>query len=518
VLALFFEMWPGFAQTKIANFGLGTEDEDVNDIQEEIIEESAEMESTEESFADLFEAYDNNLKDDIRVGDKISGEVISIGRDSVFVDTGTRIDGVVEKGELLNEDGELTCKVGDVLALYAISTKGGEIRLSKAVAGGGGLELLQDAYEESIPVEGKVNALNKGGFDVLLGHRRAFCPISQMDLHYVEKPEDYVGQTFEFLITDFEEDGRNIVVSRRKLLNKAVEKSREIFFKELVLGDEMEGRVTKLMPFGAFVELTPGVEGLIHISELGWSRVENPSDVLKVGDTVKVKVLGVGSDEKSDQMKISLSIKQTLEDPWETVKDRFKEGDVVEGKVTRCAPFGAFVEIEAGIEGLVHISEMSYRKRILKAEDVVSPGDLIQVMLKEIDQPRQRISLSMREVEGDPWAGIARKYRAGQAVEGIVEKHENFGVFISLEPGISALLPKSRIRESASPGRIEKARPGDTIPVVIETVDVEERKISVGPGDAQDEGEWRRFVPDKKEGMGSLGEKLKQALAAKKEG
>ncbi len=495
-----------------------TEDEDVNDIQEQTIEENGETESTEESFAELFEAYDQQKRDDIRVGDKISGEVISIGRDSVFVDTGTRIDGVVEKGELLNEDGELTCQVGDLLELYAISTKGGEIRLSKAVAGGGGLELLQDAFEESIPVEGKVSALNKGGFDVLLGQKRAFCPISQMDLHYVEKPEDYVGETFEFLITDFEEDGRNIVVSRRKLLDKAVEKARKTFFKELVVGDEMQGRVTKLMPFGAFVELTPGVEGLVHISELGWSRVENPSDVLQVGDTVKVKVLGMAPDEKSNQMKISLSIKQTLDDPWETIKDRFKEGDVVEGKVTRCAPFGAFVEIESGVEGLVHISEMSYRKRIMKCEDVVQPGDRIQVMLKEIDQSRQRISLSMREVEGDPWAGIARKYRTGQAVEGTVEKHENFGVFVSLEPGISALLPKSRIRESASPGRIEKARPGDTIPVVVETVNVEERKISVGPGDAQDEGEWRRFVPDKNEGMGSLGEKLKQALAAKKKG
>lgn len=487
------------------------------EIGEEIPEETEDTESAEESFADLFEAYDKNVSDDIRVGDKISGEIISIGRDAVFVDTGTRIDGVVEKAELLNDEGELDCKVGDVLELYAVSVKGGEIRLSRAVTGGGGLEVLQEAYEESIPVEGKVKSLNKGGFDVLLGNRRAFCPISQMDIHYVEKPEDYVGEAFEFFITDFEESGRNIVLSRRKLLEKAVEKARKSFFEDLVVGSELTGRVTKLMPFGAFVELTPGVEGMVHISELGWSRVEKPSDVLQVGDTVKVKVLGVAPDEKSHQMKISLSIKQTADDPWLSVTDRFKESDVVEGKVSRCAPFGAFVEIEPGIEGLVHISEMSYRKRVLKAEDVVSPGDLIQVLIKEIDSSRQRISLSMREVEGDPWAGIARKYRTGQAVEGTVEKHENFGIFVSLEPGISALLPKSRIRESASPGRIEKARPGDTIPVVIENVNVEERKISVGPGDAQDEGEWRRFVPgkDKNEGMGSLGEKLKQALAAK---
>ena len=490
------------------------------EIGEEIPEEMESTDSVEENFADLFEAYEKNVGDDIRVGDKISGEIISIGRDAVFVDTGTRIDGVVEKAELINDEGELDCKVGDILELYAVMVRGGEIRLSKAVAGGGGLEMLQDAYEESIPVEGKVKSLNKGGFDVLLGNKRAFCPISQMDIHYVEKPEDYVGQAFEFLITDFEESGRNIVLSRRKLLEKAVEKARKRFLEDLVVGSELTGRVTKLMPFGAFVELTPGVEGMVHISELGWSRVEKPSDVLHVGETVTVKVLGVAPDEKSNQMKISLSIKQTADDPWLSVADRFEEGDVVEGKVSRCAPFGAFVEIEPGIEGLVHISEMSYRKRILKAEDVVSPGDSIQVLIKEIDSSRQRISLSMRDVEGDPWAGIARKYRTGQAVEGTVEKHENFGIFVSLEPGISALLPKSRIRESANPGRIEKSRPGDTIPVVIENVNVEERKISVGPGDAQDEGEWRRFVPgkDRNEGMGSLGEKLQQALAAKKKG
>ena len=489
-----------------------------DDIQEEIAEETADAQSTEESFADLFEAYDNNMNDEIRVGDKIRGEIISIGRDSVFVDTGTRIDGVVEKGELLDEEGELSCKMGDVLELYAISVRGVEIRLSKAVAGGGGFELLQDAYEGAIPVEGKVNALNKGGFDVLLGQKRAFCPISQMDIRYVEKPEDYVGESFEFLITDFEEDGRNIVLSRRKLLSKAVEKAREGFYEDLVVGNELVGRVTKLMPFGAFVELIPGVEGLIHISELGWSRVEDPSDVLSVGDSVTVKVIGMAPSEKSDQMKISLSVKQTIDDPWDTVTERFKEGDVAEGKVTRCAQFGAFVEIEPGIEGLVHISEMSYRKRILKSEDVVAPGDIIQVTIKEIDKSRKRISLSMRDVEGDPWAVVGQKFQAGQAVEGVVEKHEKFGIFVSLEPGISALLPKSRIRESAKPGNIEKLRPGDAITVVIENVNISERKISVGPGDAQDEGEWRRFVPGKSEGMGSLGDKLKQALAAKNKG
>ena len=167
------------------------------------------------------------------------------------------------------------------------------------------------------------------------------------------------------------------------------------------------------------------------------------------------------------------------------------------------------------MRALVHISEMSYRKRILKCEDVVAPGDRIQVTIKEIDKSRKRISLSMRDVEGDPWAGVAQKYRVGQALEVVVEKHEKFGIFVSLEPGVTALLPKSRIRASSESGRFEKSKPGNAIPVLIESIDVNERKISVGPGDAGDEGDWRSFVPNKSEAMSSLGEKLKQALAAK---
>lgn len=486
-----------------------------DDTKEMINEESIDTSSNEESFAEMFEAYDNKMKDRVHVGDRIKGEIISIGRDAVFVDTGTRMDGVVEKSELENEEGEIPYQVGDEVELYAVAVTGGEIRLSKAVSGPGGFEVLEDAFEEQIPVSGKVKAVNKGGFEIQLGQKRGFCPISQMDIRYVENPEDYVGEDFEFLITDFEEDGRNIVLSRKKLLNRDLEKERKHFFAALSVGDELDGQVTKLVPFGAFVEVAPGVEGLVHISELGWSRVDTPEDVLGVGDAVRVQVLGFSPDEKTGQMKISLSIKQTIDDPWETVSQRFKAGDVVEGKVSRCASFGAFVEIEPGIEGLVHISEMSYRKRILKCEDVVTPGDLIQVMIKEMDQAKRRISLSIRDVEGDPWTGIEKKYREGQAVQAVVEKHEKFGIFVTLEPGISALLPKSRIRESANAAKIEKRKPGDTLPVVVEKVFAGERKISVGPGDAGNENEWRSFVSKESGSLGSLGEKLKQALAAK---
>jgi len=488
-----------------------------DDVLEEAVQESPEGQTdAEESFAELFESYAEGMNEDVRVGDKVKGAIISVGRDSVFVDTGTRTDGYVEKTELLDEEGQFTFKEGDVLELYAVAVSGTEIRLSKAITGIGGAELLRDAFENTIPVEGRVKAVIKGGFQVEVAQRRAFCPISQMDLRYVENPEEYLNQAYEFLITEFDEDDRNIVLSRRKLLDRAVEKTRQSFYADLRMDDLIEGRVTKLMPFGAFVELAPGVEGMIHISELGWSRVENPDDVIHVGEAVRVKVIGMEPSEKSDRLKIALSIKQTLEDPWETVDQRYHEGDAVRGKVTRCLDFGAFVEVEPGIEGLVHISEISYTRRISRPEDVVSPGDTVQVMIKEMDKAKRRISLSIRDVEGDPWAGVEERYRVGQSVDGTVEKQENFGVFVSLEPGVTALLPKSTMRETSKPGGIKKMRPGDPITVVIQRISAGERKITVGPGDEGDEGDWRSFSSDKGAAVSSLGEKLMEALQSKK--
>jgi len=481
----------------------------------EEMEEEMDEELEEESFAGMFEAYSAGMNEDIRVGDKINGEIISIGRDSVFVDTGTRIDGFVEKQELLDENGEISCEVGDLIELYAVSVTGTEIRLSKAVSGIGGIDLLMDAFEGEIPVEGKVKSLNKGGFEVEVVQRRAFCPISQIDLRYVEKPEEYVGETFQFLIAEFDEEGRNIVLSRRKLLDRELEKERKAFLEGLSVGAEIEGEVTQLMPYGAFVELGPGVEGMVHISELGWSRVENPDEILKTGDKVLVKVLGLEPGKKPNQLKIALSIKQTLEDPWETVGQKYQAGDSVRGKVTRCAGFGAFVELIPGVEGLVHISEMSYLRRILKPEDVVTPGEAVQVVIKEVDESKRRISLSLRDVIGDPWDSVTEKYRVGQSIKGKVEKLEKFGLFIALEPGITALLPKSKFKEYARSGDLEKSRPGDELAVVIENINADERRITLGPGDKENVDDWRPFAQDKGGAMGSLGEKFQKALQTK---
>lgn len=469
----------------------------------------------EESFADLFESYSIGMNEEVQIGDKVRGEIISIGKDNVFVDTGTKIDGVVDKAELLDENLEVPYKVGEILELYVVSRSGNEIRLSKALSGVGGLHIIGEAFESAVPVEGKVKGTCKGGFNVEILQKRAFCPISQIDLKYVEKPDDYVGETYLFLITQLEENGRNIVVSRREFLQREQEKARREFLKDLVIGAQLEGRVTKLMPYGAFVELQPGVEGMVHLSELGWSRVAKAEEVLSGGEVVTVKVIGMGPGKKPGQVKIALSIKQLTEDPWNNVQDEFRVGDKTRGRVTRCVKFGAFVEIAPGIEGLVHISEMSYLKRVLKAEDIVADGETVDVMIKEIDVEKKRISLSMKEAEGDPWVDIRDRIKVDQSVEGTIEKREKFGYFVRLEPGITGLLPKSKISNSNNPATIEKLKEGDRITLVVEEIRPEERRITLRPGDSAGEDDWRSYTKAEEKPIGSLGEKLQQALKSK---
>jgi len=473
-------------------------------------------EEDEESFADMLDAYSPGSDAEVGIGDKIRGKIVSIGRDSVFVDTGTKIDGAVDKAELLDKNGQLAFEEGDILELYVVALSEEEIKLSKALSGIGGLHMLREAYEKAAPVEGKVLETCKGGVRVDVLQRKAFCPISQVDLGFVEDPADFVGKTFEFLITTYEENGKNIVISRRALLAREQEKARKAFYETLSVGDVMNGTVTRIMPYGAFVRISEGVEGMVHVSELSWSKTAAPETMVKVTDSIRVKVISIEADKKPGLLKIGLSMKQLIEDPWERAGENFHEGEKILGTVTRCTNFGAFVEVAPGIEGLVHISEMSYKKRVLKPEDEVSVGETVSVLIKEVDLEKKRLSLSIRDAEGDPWVDVSDKYTAGQALEGILQKKENFGYFITLEPGITGLLPKSNIRRLNEPSVVEKLKEGDLIPVLIESINPGERKITLAPGSAADEQNWQTFTDSSQPSMGSLGEQLQHALSKKK--
>ncbi len=472
-------------------------------------------ESGEESFAELLDAYDKGMEENLQVGDKVKGIIISIGKDTAFIDTGTKVDAVVDKKELLDENGTLSYHEGDTVELYAVVVNEQEIRLSHALSGVGGLEMLQDAYENNIPIEGKVSGTCKGGFHVQILQNRAFCPISQMDVNYVENPDDYVGQTLNFLITQFENNGRNIVVSRRRLKEAENAETRSRFLADLTVGKELEGTVMRLMPYGVFVELAPGVEGMVHISELNWSRLDNPEEAVSPNQKIFVKVIGIEDGDSPDRKKIALSVKQLENDPWESAADQFKVGQQLEGKVTRIAGFGAFVEIAPGIEGLVHISEMSHTRRVLKVEDVVTTGHLIQVMIKEMDTHRRRISLSIRDTEFDPWSAVEEKFVIGQKIKGTLAKKESFGYFIDLAPGITGLLPKSKIKADGTP-EIDKAKIGDTLPLTVIQIDSASRKITLAPGINEEEEDWRKFSGKSDQPVSDLAAKLQEALKIKK--
>ena len=345
---------------------------------------------------------------------------------------------------------------------------------------------------------------------------RSFCPISQIDLQYVEDPQPYVGQTFQFIITRIEENGRNIIVSRRDLLQKEQAKIIAEFLKKISIDDQMEGRINNIMKFGAFVELIPGVEGLVHISELGWSRTNHPDEVVNIGDKVMVKIIAIDQENQ----KIGLSMKQVMGDPWETDLN-FHEGDIVKARIKRCAPFGAFAEITPGIEGLIHISEMSFSKRVNRAEELVKIGEEVDVQVKEIDLSRRRVALSLRGAQGDPWLEVQEKFPPGSRVAGTLERKEKFGYFINLTEGVTGLMPISKIKSSAQSRTLLKMSTGSVLTVVVEAIKMQERKISLKPADAETnnqktETDWHKYSRPVKEtstqSLGSLGEKLQAAL------
>ena len=468
----------------------------------------------EKSFAQMLAESEMHAGSELKPGDRVRGKVISIGQEQVYIDTGTKIDGVADKDELLDRDGNLNLQEGDYVELFVVSRRQGEIRLASSFGTQGGVEQLIQAMEQEIPVQGKVKETCKGGFRVqIMGSHLAFCPMSQIDNRMVEDASSMVGETFLFFISRVEENGRNIVVSRRALQDKEQAESLENFIQQVQPGDELKGKVTRIEPFGIFVEIAPGLEGLVHVSEMSWSRNLAPDEAVSLGDTVTVKLLGMEKKEKG-QTRISLSMKQTQADPWDNINDLFEPESVVGGVVTRTAPFGAFVEISPGIEGLVHISEMSYLKRVHKPEDEVEPGQKVRVKIKAVDADERRISLSMRDAQGDPWEGAAQRYPKGTRVEGQVEKKEKFGLFVALEPGVVGLIPGSMLSRSQD-STLQNKKPGEKIMVAVDSVDEEGRRISLVPADSVQSDDWQSYAGSEESNLGSLGLQLKKAMEKK---
>ncbi len=334
----------------------------------------------------------------IAIGQKITARVVSIGAEYVFLDLGTRSEGMVLRDEL-TRDGELSVKIGDAVEVVTSALKDGAM-LCATRLGHSSVERtddtaalvaqLQDAFDAGLTVEGKVKEVNKGGFNVDIFGVRAFCPISQIDSSYCDKPDEHVGRTYEFVITRLENDGRNVVVSRRILLQRAAELAKEKAFETLAVGQVLEGTVSSLQPYGAFIRMGD-VEGLLHISEISHTRLKHPEEVLAPGQTLSVQIKELDAVKK----KISLSMKSLLEDPWDEFAGTTTTGTVLVGKVMKIADFGAFVEIGNGIQGLVHVSQMKTGAHVSNPRAVVSVGQEVEVRVLEVDPQTRRVSLAM---------------------------------------------------------------------------------------------------------------------------
>lgn len=361
-----------------------------HDIDDEIIEEYGE--DKDGGFAELFEQSNKKTGRWLEPGQKLTGKVLKIGTEWIFMDTGQKGEGVIDRKELLDIDGNVTVAEGDVITAYFLSSSHGEMRFTTRIGGGAsGSTQLEQAWQAGVPVEGVVEKEIKGGYEIKLGGAaRAFCPYSQIALRRVENPEAMIGTRLTFQISEYAENGRNIIVSRRSLLEEEQQLLKEEAQAGIKVGMTVAGTVTSLQDYGAFVDIG-GLEGLIPVSEIAWSRVKDVREVLSVGQLVNVVIKSIDPEKN----RISLSIKDTLTDPWDLVFDRFPEGSFHSGTVARLDTFGAFVTISDGVDGLLHISKLGSGKRINHPREVVREGEQIEVKIESIDRANRRISLAL---------------------------------------------------------------------------------------------------------------------------
>lgn len=458
-------------------------------------DEKTSDDDASENLRKMIDTRDTDVRTDLAPGVKVTGTIAKIGPEYVFVDIGAKNEAVIAAAELKNKEGVLAVALGDTISAYIVSDMVSEIVLSKSLAGKGrsaAVQELLDVMNNRVPVQGKITGINKGGLNVkVLGHR-AFCPASQIDLKFTDNTTAYLGKTLDFVITRITEGGRNVVVSRIPLLEVDLEKKIDVLAKAAEARLVLKGQISRIADFGLFVDLGD-CEGLVHISEVSWERAENLAQSFTVGQNVECIVLSVEKKSPLRNSRISLSIKQTLEDPWKSVASKFSVGQSVAGTVTRLMPFGAFVELIPGVEGLVHVSEMSWVKRIHHPSDVVSAGQPVQVTVLSIDEKKNTISLSLKDAGCDPWRDIENRFPAGSDVEGTVARKATFGYFIDLAEGVTGLLAITNIAADKKASLAEGAK----IMVHIESLDTAQRRISLSYGkqeSRQETAEVKEFL------------------------
>ena len=430
-----------------------------------------------ESFAQLFE---ESLKEiETRPGSIVRGVVVAIDKDVVLVDAGLKSESAIPAEQFKNAQGELEIQVGDEVdvALDAVEDGFGETLLSREKAKRHEAWItLEKAYEDAETVTGVINGKVKGGFTVELNGIRAFLPGSLVDVRPVRDTLHLEGKELEFKVIKLDQKRNNVVVSRRAVIESENSAERDQLLENLQEGMEVKGIVKNLTDYGAFVDLG-GVDGLLHITDMAWKRVKHPSEIVNVGDEITVKVLKFDRE----RTRVSLGLKQLGEDPWVAIAKRYPEGTKLTGRVTNLTDYGCFVEIEEGVEGLVHVSEMDWTNKNIHPSKVVNVGDVVEVMVLDIDEERRRISLGLKQCKTNPWQQFAETHNKGDRVEGKIKSITDFGIFIGLDGGIDGLVHLSDISWNvAGEEAVREYKKGDEIAAVVLQVDAERERISLG--------------------------------------
>ena len=450
-------------------------------------------------FENSLTASINSLNIEFTPGTKVKGTIIAIDKRSIFVDISSKSEGIINREELIDKEGNLTVEAGDDIEAYFVSDNDGEITLTVKMTGKFTNSHLEEAYHSGIPVEGKVISETKGGYKVSIANKDAFCPYSQIDL-YRKDPETFIGNTYTFIIKEM--NRFNIVVSRRKQLEREKIIRVEFLKETLNIGSLIAGTVRNIKNFGVFVDLD-GCDGFIPISELAWGRVENPEEIVSMGDKINVEVKNL--DWENNKITLSFRAVQT---PWESIADKYPVGSVISAKITRLAPFGAFAELEKGIEGLIHISKLNPGIRINHPKDAVTVGEIVSVEVDKVDLELNRISLARNfsassdpDSNDNPIVTIVK----GLSITGTVEGIKNFGLFVKLTPTQNGLLHISAIKtpedQDMSLKTLSKKYPiGSELKVTIK--DINDGKISLLLSDRAESSEdkaWNDFSKLKKQ-------------------
>ena len=430
-----------------------------------------------ESFAELFEQSLTDI--DMTPGAIVTGTVIDIDSDWVTVHAGLKSEGVIPRSQFVDENGTFSLSVGDSVkvALETVEDGFGETRLSREKAKRAESWMdLEAAFEKNEVVTGVINGKVKGGFTVDLNNIRAFLPGSLVDIRPIRDTTHLEGQELEFKLIKLDQKRNNVVVSRRAVLEAVSSEERDELLAQLQEGMSVKGVVKNLTDYGAFVDLG-GVDGLLHITDMSWKRIKHPSEIVNVGDEIQVKILKYDRERN----RVSLGLKQLGEDPWVAIKARYPENSIVKATVTNLTDYGCFAELEQGVEGLVHVSEMDWTNKNVHPSKVVQLGDVVDVMILDIDEERRRISLGIKQCFQNPWDRFAETYKKGDRITGNIKSITDFGIFIGLEGNIDGLVHLSDISWD-EPGEeaVRAFKKGDEIETVILSIDSERERISLG--------------------------------------